>query len=236
MSVEKSGAIPVTWLGTVSYEEGYRQQEFYHAQVLAAKLPGCILALEHTPVLTLGKHADPTLIYISEEERAAEGIDLVQTDRGGEVTAHMPGQLVVYPILPLVALRIPPRAYVNILLRAVIDTLKVWGIDSRCDPEHPGVWVGTEKICAIGVRIRERVSLHGIALNVNNSLHLFKRIVPCGIRNRGVTSMALELSAVVDMDALRDELVRRLQLGLGLGPDLRTSSAQTAGAPQACQV
>jgi len=236
MSVEKSGTIPVTWLGTVSYQNGYEQQEFFHAQVVAETLPGCILTLEHTPVLTLGKHADPSLVFISEAERHTQGIDLVQTDRGGEVTAHMPGQLVVYPILPLVALRIQPRAYVNILVRAVIDTLAVWGIESRCDADHPGVWVGMNKICAIGVRIRERVSMHGIALNANNSLHLFERIVPCGIRDRGVTSMALELDRVIDMDALRNELVRRLQLGLGFGHDVQADSARRVGAPQACQV
>lgn len=224
MSVEKSQPTPVKYLGTLSYHEGYAAQEFYHGQVVKKESEGCVLALEHRPVFTLGLHADPKLILIDAEQMLKDGIDCVKTDRGGEVTAHMPGQLVVYPILPLVALRIQPRAYVNILMRAVIDSLALWGIDSRCDAEYPGVWVGNNKICAVGVRIRERVSMHGIALNVNNSLQLFEQIVPCGIRERGVTSMARELGHVIDMSELRHELLRRLGLGLGLRLDLQEPS------------
>lgn len=225
MSTAKSESTPVKFLGIQSYTEGYATQEYYHGEVLKRALPGCILALEHSSVFTLGKHADPGLILISAEKMLEEGIDCVKTDRGGEVTAHMPGQLVIYPILPLVELRIQPRAYVNKLMRAVIDTLSLWGIESRCDSEHPGVWVGSNKICAVGVRIRERVSMHGIALNVNNSLQLFEQIIPCGIRDRGVTSMTMELGRVIDMKKLSYELLRRLGLGLGIQLDLQDPSA-----------
>jgi len=225
MSVAKSESTPVIFLGTQSYARGYSIQEHYHEQVLKGALPGAILALEHSSVFTLGKHADPELILISSEKMLEDGIDCVRTDRGGEVTAHMPGQLVIYPILPLVELRIQPRVYVNKLMRAVIDTLSLWGIESRCDAEHPGVWVGANKICAVGVRIRERVSMHGIALNVNNSLQLFEQIIPCGIRDRGVTSMAMELGHVIDMKQLSYELLRQLGLGLGIQLDLQAPSA-----------
>ncbi len=221
MSIAQPGPTSVKWLGTVSYNDAYEAQEFYHKQVVQKELPGCILALEHSAVLTLGKHADPGLILIDAKAMREQGIDCVRTDRGGEVTAHMPGQLVIYPIIPVVQMQIPPKVYVNILLRVVIDTLKLWGIESRCDAEHPGVWVGRNKICAVGVRIRERVSLHGLALNVNNSLRLFESIVPCGIRDRGVTSMALELDHGIDMEALRAELLGRLGRGLGLELDLQ---------------
>jgi lipoate-protein ligase B len=226
MSVEKSEFPPIKLLdlGTISYGEGYETQELYHKKVLEGELPGCIISLEHRSVLTLGKHADPDMILIDAEAMEAQGIDCVRTDRGGEVTAHMPGQLVVYPILPLVKLQIQPRVYVNALMRAVIETLKLYGIESRCDAEHPGVWVGPNKICAVGVRIRERVSMHGIALNVNNSLELFERIIPCGIRDRGVTSMAQELKRVIDMKVLRAELIARIGSQLGLRLELHAPS------------
>ncbi len=205
-------------LGLISYEDGYREQERRHAAVLSGHIPAAILVLEHKPVLTLGKHADPSFILSSAEKLEREGVERVSTDRGGEVTAHMPGQIVMYPILPLTAMRLQPRAYVDVLLKAVIATLAKFGIQARCSSEFPGVWVGDKKICAVGVRIRERVSLHGIALNVNNSLDLFRAIVPCGIRHLGVTSMAQESGKEVDMSAVRHELL--IQLGLGLGLEL----------------
>src|SRR5690606_23628139 len=99
-----------------------------------------------------------------------------------------PGQLVMYPILPVQRLGLTPRRYVCCLEKAVIKTLQQFGISAHSDPEHPGIWVGPEKICAIGIRIKERVSQHGIALNVTNSLATFAYILPCGIRDRGVTS------------------------------------------------
>jgi lipoyl(octanoyl) transferase len=226
MSVTKSEFPPIKTLhlGTVSYSDGYQAQELYHKKVLAEELSGCIISLEHRNVLTLGKHADPEMILIDAKTLEADGIECVRTDRGGEVTAHMPGQLVVYPILPLVKLQIQARFYVNALMRAVIETLKIYGIESRCDAEHPGVWVGSNKICAVGVRIRERVSMHGIALNVNNSLKLFEQIIPCGIRNRGVTSMAQELKRVIDIEVLRAELIARLGAQLGLRLELHAPS------------
>ncbi len=123
------------------------------------------------------------------------------------MTAHVPGQLVVYPILGIEAFRLAPRRYVEILEQTAIDVLSEYGVVATRDAEHPGVWVGNDKICAIGVRIQQRVSLHGLALNVSNAFDLFRRIVPCGIAGRGVTS----LSKVIEKDvAVADVLPKVL--------------------------
>lgn len=157
------------------------------------------MLLQHEPVLTLGKNADAGLVLTQPGSLEAAGIEVVATDRGGEVTAHEPGQLVVYPILPLQQLRLPPKRYVDRLLDTVILTLQHFGIAAQSDPDYPGVWVGRDKICAVGIRVKERVSLHGIALNVVNDLKLFRLIVPCGIRERGVTSMENLLGSRPDL-------------------------------------
>lgn len=218
MSASTFESVIAVPLGIRTYEEGLALQLRYHERVRSGELPGVILFLQHTPVLTLGKNADPSLILASEADLREQGVDRVATDRGGEVTAHMPGQLVIYPILPLQRMRLPVKSYVEGLQRAVIQTLKRWNLHAICDSAFPGVWIGSNKICAVGVRIRERVSMHGIALNVNNSLDLFTRIIPCGIRDRGVTSMAHELQGEVDMDevlrALSHALSQALQVEL----------------------
>lgn len=203
-------------LGTMSYVDGQRLQEDYHRKVRDGEVPGVILILEHFPVFTLGKHADLGYVLLDENELSRLGIDCLRTDRGGEVTAHMPGQIVAYPILPVMFLGFGAREYVNALMQAVIKTLAKWGVKARCDAEFPGVWVGTNKICAVGVRIKERVSLHGIALNVNNSLELFESIVPCGIKHLGVTSLAQELGYQVSEVEVRAELCQRLAEALDL--------------------
>ncbi len=186
-------------LGPLSYREGLALQHQMHSEVLQKKRFGAVLMLEHKPVITLGKNANAGLILRDEKSLQEAGIDLILTDRGGEVTAHEPGQLVVYPILPLQELKLPAKLYVDRLLRSVILTLNEYSIASEAHPDYPGVWVGNDKICAIGIRVKERVSLHGIALNISNSLDLFQMIVPCGIRGRGVTSMQKLLSSAPDL-------------------------------------
>jgi lipoyl(octanoyl) transferase len=202
--------------GTLSYAEAYRIQEDFHRQVKEGTLSGAVLLLEHRPVLTLGKHADPNYVLIDDDQRLALGVDLVQTDRGGEVTAHMPGQLVMYPILPLMAFQLGVRQYIDGLQQAVIQTLAHFHVKARTDVEFPGVWIGSNKICAVGVRIRERVSMHGIALNVNNSLELFSSIVPCGIGHLGVTSLTHEVGQDVSVADVETVLCQRLSESLSL--------------------
>lgn len=180
--------IDAAFFGRIPYDEALRLQHQVHAMVVAGESSGACLALEHPAVLTFGKNADPHNLLTAEAVLRQRGVTITTTERGGEVTAHMPGQLVLYPILPLARLGIGARSYVCALEEAVIRALADWGVTATRDPEHPGVWVGDQKICALGVRIKERVSLHGLALNLTNELDLFNAIIPCGIRNRGVTS------------------------------------------------
>ena len=162
-----------------------------------------MLAVEHPSVITLGKNADPAHITVPRSILAGKSIEVVATDRGGEVTMHMPGQQVIYPILPISRIGLSVREYVAILENVVIALLGAYGIESHVNPKYPGVWIGNEKICAIGVRIKNRVSMHGLALNVNNRLDLFDVIVPCGITDGGVTSMQKVLGRSINMSTLR---------------------------------
>jgi lipoate-protein ligase B len=195
----------------MSYKDCLEVQYQVHREIVETAQPGVILSVEHLPVITLGKHANQANLLWSREWLNAQSIDLCETDRGGEVTAHEPGQLVVYPILRLSDFQLSPRKYVALLEDVVISTLLNLGISSAVDPERPGVWVGSDKICAIGVRIKDRVSMHGIALNISNSLRIFDLIVPCGLVGRGVTSMArLSPNQPPELVAVRDALVSSL--------------------------
>lgn len=189
MSAAAPEAFELISRGIVPYGEAWELQQSTHRRVLEGECGAALILLEHSPVITLGKHADRAFVLKGQGELEAMGVELIQSDRGGEATLHMPGQLVIYPILPLSKMRLAPKSYVEKLQTAVIATLEDFGIEASSDKLHPGIWVGQDKICAVGVRISERVSMHGLALNVSNPLTLFQTIVPCGIHDRGVCSM-----------------------------------------------
>lgn len=197
--------------GLIDYEACLLRQQRLHAEVVAERHAGAILCVEHPAVLTMGKHAEPRHLKFAESYLSSLGISIYRIDRGGEVTAHEPGQLVVYPILRLPDFGLMPRCYVALLEDAVIATLGQLGIHATQDVNYPGVWVGAEKICAIGVRIKDRVSLHGIALNVCNSLKTFDLIVPCGILGRGVTSVSRVLGRQVHASEVQGLLLDEIQ-------------------------
>ena len=181
-------------LGLMAYRDAWRVQEEAHAAVLEGAQEQLLLG-EHPPVITLGRRAqDSARNLLAPPHRLAEmGVELVESDRGGDITFHGPGQLVAYPILNLAARRMSPGGYVHKLEEVVIATLSDFGVKGFKDPAAPGVWVesssGRAKTCAIGVRIRRGVSLHGIALNVTTDLRFFDLINPCGL-DRAVTSLA----------------------------------------------
>lgn len=208
-------AIQVFSLGILPYREGLALQERLHAECIQELHEGVCLTCQHTPVLTLGKNAENQNITASEVFLQQAGIDVVATERGGQVTAHEPGQLVVYPILPLSRYRLSPRRYVWLLEEAVIRLLAEYGVQAHRDAEYPGVWAGAEKVCALGIRIKERVSMHGLALNVQNDLTTFRTIVPCGIQGRGVTTMERLLDKRLDLTKVEADLVRHLMETLG---------------------
>lgn len=196
--------------GTMDYRACWALQQQLHARVVEDPGQAYVVTVEHPPVLTFGRNADKKFLLFGEKQLRAEGVDLVDTDRGGEVTAHLPGQLVVYPILGIEAFKLTPRRYVYLLEQAVIDVLAEYQVAATRDDEHPGVWVGNAKICAVGVRIQRRASLHGIALNVSNSFELFDRIVPCGIQGRGVTSLSRVLGRTVTVAEVAPKVLKAL--------------------------
>lgn len=193
-------------LGRMSYAAAYELQLAHLEEILTAREadaagdPGRILMVEHDPaVITITRRpgAEAHLI-IGPGVLQREGVEVVQTDRGGDITYHGPGQLVVYPILDLNRYHLRLHSYMRLLEQAVIDTLGEFDIAATRDTATPpatGVWVGSvpgaspAKICAMGVRVRRWVSMHGLALNVTTNLEHFKFIVPCGLVGRPVTSM-----------------------------------------------
>jgi lipoate-protein ligase B len=180
-------------LGQMPYLQAWKHQESVHDRVLAGG-EETLLLVEHPPVITFGRRPGGEKNLLADEQSlAALGVELVQSDRGGDVTFHGPGQIVAYPIIRLADHGLSVGGFVHTLEKIVIDTLHEIAVAGQADPDAIGVWVndGGElaKICALGVRIRRGVSLHGIALNVETDLNYFNLIVPCGLTGRKVTSL-----------------------------------------------
>jgi lipoyl(octanoyl) transferase len=188
---EHDDVLTAAWLGRVEYAEAWSwQQELYLAR-LDGVVGDALMLLEHPHTYTLGRRATESDLVYEEMERVARGISLYRVDRGGRATYHGPGQLVGYPILAL-GERYDVVAYLRKLEDALIRTAKELGVDARRDPEHTGVWVGTNKIGAIGVKITRGITMHGFAFNVTTELDMFDGIVPCGLNDRWVTSVHAE--------------------------------------------
>ncbi len=197
-------------LGRIRYKEAWDYQEKLFESVIRQKLDKSeekdqyLLFCEHEHVYTIGKSGNRQNLLIARSVCESKHIDLHEIDRGGDITYHGPGQLVVYPIIDLEAFQIGIKKYISLLEDVVIATLKEYGIDGEKDEKAMGVWIDpahparARKICAIGVRASRFVTMHGLALNVNSELSYFNYINPCGFTDRGVTSMAKELGCEVD--------------------------------------
>jgi lipoyl(octanoyl) transferase len=189
--------------GRMGYADAYAVQTRWMQERIAGKdaCPDRLLLVEHAPVYTLGRYAAHDNVLWNESERQQRGIDLAQTDRGGQVTYHGPGQLTGYPILKLSARRGQGVAwYVEGLESVMIRTLEHFGLEGNRDAINPGVWLGKDKVAAIGVRVSRQVTMHGFALNVTANLGDYEGMIPCGIRGRGVTSMHAHCNGVTVPD------------------------------------
>ncbi|MBI2933721.1 MAG: lipoyl(octanoyl) transferase LipB [Planctomycetes bacterium] len=186
-------------LGRVAYREAMALQRELVRRRLDDAIPDTLLLLEHPPVITLGKMARP-------EHVLGHDIETVQTDRGGDVTYHGPGQLVGYPIVRLE--RPDVKRYLHQLEEVMIRVAADYGIQATRCAGMTGVWVGDAKIGAIGVRVQQWVTSHGFALNVNTDLRHFERIVPCGLKGKRVASMASLLGRQVDFDEIQLTITR----------------------------
>lgn len=185
--------------GRVPYGEAFEMQSRLHADRVAGRTGDSLVLLEHPHVYTIGRRGTADDVLWDVDTLRARGVDVVETDRGGMVTYHGPGQLVGYPIVDL-GPGADLVAYLRRLEDTIIATLREFGLEGGRDPVNTGVWVRRAKIAAIGVRVTRNVTKHGFALNVSTDLSYFSGIVPCGISDRGVTSIAAELGHAPSMD------------------------------------
>jgi lipoyl(octanoyl) transferase len=196
-------------LGIVPYADALELQKRLVDDRSAGRIPDQLLLLEHPPVITLGVKArnDRSHVVASPDALAAEGVELFESGRGGDVTYHGPGQLVGYPVLDLRPDRCDVHRYVRDLEEVLIRTAAAFDVNAGRVPGLTGVWVGAEKLAAIGVRIARWVTSHGFAINVNTDLAHFDFIVPCGIRDKGVTSISRLLGRDVPVKAVEEAVI-----------------------------
>lgn len=204
-----SEPIAVIDVGRMEYRAAWDQQLIFHEEVLAAKpgrSGGVLMLVEHPPVVTIGRHPNSAQhLLASPQLLKSRGVDVVETDRGGDITFHGPGQIVGYPIIPLNTYHLNLHAYMRMLEETIIRTIARYGVAGERSPGATGVWVSaglnpglqirdTSKVCAMGVKLKRWVTLHGWALNVTTDLSYFTLINPCGL-GRPVTSLAKLLGA-----------------------------------------
>ena len=213
-------------LGRIDYDEAWTLQRRLLDRMVAAKrsgkaLPHLLLLVEHPHVFTLGKSGDRRNLLLSEAQLAVRGASFREIERGGDITYHGPGQLVAYPILDLDRFFRDLHRYLRLLEEVVITTCADYDVAGARVAGRTGVWVGPDargderKVCAMGIRCSRWVTMHGLALNVNTDLTYFDLIVPCGIEDRGVTSLAAERGRIMDAREVEARLVRHFGAAFG---------------------
>ena len=199
------------------------REHHYHPNRMARALQGAptkligiivkdiVLLLEHPRVFTLGRRGGLENLTVSGDFLEKAGVPVIHVERGGDITFHGPGQVVMYPILDLRDARLGVVDYVELLEEVMIRTASDWGIEAGRNPLNRGVWVGNNKLGSIGIAIRKGISFHGMAFNVNLSLEPFGWINPCGLQNIGITSMERELARKLSMDKVREAVKRHVE-------------------------
>jgi lipoyl(octanoyl) transferase len=203
----------VAQLGTVPYGEGVALQESLRERRQAGEIPDLLLVLEHPPVYTKGKRTEPGDLPMGEDWYRAQGIEVCDTDRGGRVTYHGPGQLVAYPIMAVDRV----ADFVHAMERAIVAALDDEGISAEVrETRFTGVWVGESKIASIGVRVSGGVTTHGLAVNVDNDLQPFEWVVPCGIDHVRMTSVSTETGRNRSLPCFRKRMAWRFAEAFGM--------------------
>jgi len=194
-------------LGYCEYQDALKKQEYYHKLIVNNQGNNTLIFVEHDPVYTLGKNADKSNILAT----YPDDVSIHQIDRGGDVTYHGPGQLVGYPIFNIKEMNMIIGRYVHTVEKILIDALDDIGIQAQIREKLIGVWVGTEKIAAIGVRVINGVTKHGFALNVNPDLSYFNGIVPCGIDNCQITSVEKLLKREIAFSEIQKIIINKFK-------------------------
>jgi len=202
-------------LGSVDYTTA-RDKQTEAAEPLARDECDLLFLVEHPPTITVGRSSDRRNVLASQRELAAEGIELLEVDRGGDVTYHGPGQLVAYPILNLNRHKRDVGWYLRSLEEVIIRTLLDLEIEAKRIKGYTGVWVGDEKVAAIGIAVRRWITFHGLALNIRPHLDHFALITPCGIEDKGVTSVCELLGRDADRSEVVAHFLRRFGEVFGL--------------------
>lgn len=212
-------------IGFMDYEEVWQlQKEIFHRSV-QEKIDGLVpehhlIVCEHPHVYTLGKSAKQTNLLLSESELRDKSIDVFDIERGGDITYHGPGQLVVYPIFDLEQLRLGVRQFVFNIEQAIINVLGEHGIESGRIDGRIGIWTDIggadeRKLAAIGIRCSRHITMHGLALNINTDLSLFGNIIPCGIQDKGVSSIQEELGREIPMSDVKNSMLEQFSTIFG---------------------
>jgi lipoate-protein ligase B len=189
-------------LGVTEFMEAYFIQKNLVEQRMQSKIPDTFVLVEHPPVITLGRYANPQNLLALKHN-----IEVVHTDRGGDITFHGPGQLVCYPVIDLKNFNFSLKKYIRYLEETVIRLLATYNIIAKRFDKFVGVWVDGQKIASIGVRLRKWISMHGVALNVNTDLTYFDLVVPCGIKDVKMTSMQKILARKIEMQEVKNRII-----------------------------
>ncbi len=215
-------AVQVIQLGTMHYASALKLQKELFERVKNEQAPDSLLLVEHPHVYTLGSQTNRQNLLYTPEQLLARGIEVFEVERGGDITYHGYGQLVAYPILNLHHFYLDVHRYLRDLEETVIQTLRAFGVQAH-RKSHPnpkknytGVWVGNEKICAIGVKFSQWTTMHGLAVNINTDLSFFEGIVPCGISEMGVTSLQKLLGKTIPMPFAIEKFVQAFQEVFGV--------------------
>lgn len=195
-------------LGLLGYSEAWERQKEIAAQVQEGTRDDTLIFVEHPPVLTLGANFHEENLLLTREEYSALGIEVLKTDRGGDVTYHGPNQLVIYPIFDVKRHGKDLHRWLRDLEETIILTCAAYGLKGTRFPPNTGVWLEDKKVAAIGIKVSRWVSLHGIALNCNNDLTPFNWVVPCGISDYGVTSLSEATGKEITVEMAKERVVQ----------------------------
>lgn len=217
-----SGELTVEWRGRERYAQTWDHQLKLHAERRQSAIGDRLILVEHEPVITLGRQGDAANLLLSEQALADRGVDFHRVERGGDITFHGPGQLVGYPIIDLRARQLSVHDLMRGLEEALIRTVADYGINAGRQEGLTGVWQGDLKLAALGVAVRGGVSYHGFALNVCTDLDFFSLIVPCGLSDKQVTSIAQLSGRAVTVDDVRPLVARRLATAFGYAGIIET--------------
>ena len=206
-------------LSLTRYEDAWKLQQ----DIVAAKIDGrlesdVLLSLEHPPVFTLGRRGGRDNLCVAEKFLKQEGIEVVQVERGGDITYHGPGQMVIYVMWDIKRSRTGVTDLVSNLEDIMIRTASSFGVEAERNPLNRGVWVDHAKLGSIGIAIRKGISFHGLALNVSTNLKHFSWINPCGLQNVGMTTLEKELSRTIDLQAVRSTAAKQIEAVMGVKP------------------